>query len=555
MTHQTHILVVEDRADWREIVCEAVIDQGYQVHSTASYEDALAALAQQTFDLAVIDPVLDRANPFNRAGVSVIKTLRDRQPAIPVIVVTGSFTPDIKASLEAICPQAPVLFKESWNPAQFGEALNQQLHAEGNDPVPPDTPQSIAPNQSDQPLTPPAPEQAYGRPRVLVVENRQDWQDILADTLADEAYFWRVARSAEEALREMERENFHLVLLDLKLQANELPLRSSEGWLLLEHLNEVYPKTKVVIISGRAGAGDVAELLTHYPNILNFIDKERYHRRDVVEAVKTATQAPELRIQTFGQFKVWRDGGAIPGWERPQAETIAKLLLVRRAMGGRAVSSDELITRLWPDDNETVGRKKLLPLISNARKTLEPDIEPRDSNFILRSSTGYFFDLSGQIHWDLLEFRQHVSAGRQYFYEEFWEPAIAEFEKAVALYKGDFLAENRYDDWAIAPRHDIASEYRDLLIYLADANAELGRYPQAIKACETALRKDPLLESVYRRLMRFHVCNDEKGLALKTYRDCLMVFEEMFEESPTPATRQLYEAIAQDEEVDCHSER
>jgi DNA-binding SARP family transcriptional activator len=60
-----------------------------------------------------------------------------------------------------------------------------------------------------------------------------------------------------------------------------------------------------------------------------------------------------------------------------------------------------------------------------------------------------------------------------------------------------------------------------------------------------------LLESVYRRLMRLHYCHGEKGQALKVYRDCLKLFEELFGESPTPATRQLYEAIASDEPIDC----
>ena len=51
--------------------------------------------------------------------------------------------------------------------------------------------------------------------------------------------------------------------------------------------------------------------------------------------------------------------------------------------------------------------------------------------------------------------------------------------------------------------------------------------------------------------MRFHYCNGEKGQALKVYRDCLTLFEELFGESPTPATRQLHQAIADDEEIEC----
>jgi DNA-binding SARP family transcriptional activator/CheY-like chemotaxis protein len=391
-----------------------------------------------------------------------------------------------------------------------------------------------------------------GRPRILLVENRQDWQNIVANALDEGSYFWRVANSAQEALQELEQENFHLVILDLKLQQNELPLRSNEGWLLLDYLVQERPKTKVVILSGKATPTDVVDLLTHYQEtIVGFIEKQNFNPETIKKFVDQATQAPDLRIQTFGQFRIWRNGKLIPDWERPQVESIVKLLLVRRVRGGRAVAADELITRLWPDSDVEGGRKKLLPLISIARHILEPDIEPRDSNFILRSANGYFFDLSGPVTWDLLGFREHLYHGQELVRAKKWTEAVESFEKGRVLYRGDFLAEDRYDDWAMDLRREITGEFRDLLTGLADAYAALGNYPEAIKACESALHKDPLLESVYRRLMRFHYCNGEKGQALKTYRNCLKLFEELFGESPTPSTRHLYERIANDEPIDC----
>jgi DNA-binding SARP family transcriptional activator/ActR/RegA family two-component response regulator len=550
MTHKSNILVVEDREDWQDIVCGAVRAEGYIPHPATSYQEALTALKAQKFNLAIVDPVLDRNNRFNRDGLSVIQRVCETQPDTPVMIITGSLTHDLEASLRSLCPDAPILFKESWEPSDFSDLIHKltgdqaevtATQDDGDDKVLVDltTPPTLSP-----PLT------AVGRPRVLVVENREDWQYIVAQTLNEQGYFWRVARNAQEALLEMEKENFHLVVLDLKLQLHELPLRSTEGWLLLDHLVETRPRTKVLILSGRAGPGDVADLLTNYP-IIGFIEKRSFNAEAIKEAVEQATQAPELRIQTLGQFRLWRDGQAIEVWERPQAESIVKLLLVRRARGGRAVAADELITRLWPDSDEESGRKKLLPLISVARHTLEPDIEPRDSNFILRSANGYFFDLSGRVTWDVIEFRKHLQRGQQLARAEQWAEAIVELEKGRDLYKGDFLAEDRYDDWAIDIRREVSVEYRDLLLNLADACAALGRYSHAIEACEIALRKDPLLESVYRRLMRFHYCHGEKGQALKVYRDCLKLFEELFGESPTPATRQLHQAIMDDEPIDC----
>ena len=545
MVQPANILVVEDREDWQDIVCAAISADGHRPYPALSYQAALAILVERQIDLAVVDPVLDRANRFNRDGLSVIQKITEIRPGIPIIVVTGSLTHDLKTSLQHLCPGTPVVAKESWDPSAFNNLLQEligaqpDVHAIGSDTSRPPEPLAAP--------TPPPADRAIGRPRVLLVEDRQDWQNIVAGVLDEAGCFWRSVDNAQAALLELEKESFHLVILDLKLRENNLPLRFNEGWLLLDYLVEARPKTKVLILSGQAGPGDVANLLTHYP-IIGFVEKQNFNPQTIRAAVTQAVQAPELRIQTFGQFRLWRDGQAIGVWERPQAETVVKLLLVRRAGGGRAVAADELITRLWPDSDEEGGRKKLLPLISNARRTLEPDIEPRDSNFILRSATGYFFELSG-VRWDLFDFRDHLRLGRQLAQAGRWAEAVVELEQGRALYRGDFLAEDRYVDWAIDARREIAAEYRDLLILLADAYAALRRYPEAIEVCEVALRKDPLLESVYRRLMRFHYCHGDKGQALKVYRNCLKLFEELFGESPTPATRQLYQAIANDEPI------
>ncbi len=550
MTKNTNqILVVEDRNDWQDILCTTLEKNGHTPHAASSYQEAIGSLDLRKFKLAVVDPVLDSVNRFNRDGLSVVQKIREAKPTLPVIILTGSLTHDMEISLQHLYPNAPILFKERWDSTEFTQLVNELIgQPSTSEALEQDVDKDKTNNTKS--LVPPSSDKAWGRPRVLLVENRKDWQDIVITIFNKEDYFWRLANNAQEALEEMEKEGFHLVVLDLKLQQTDLPLRSNEGWLLLDDLIEQYPKTKVVILSGKAGPSDVADLLTHYP-VIGFIEKQNFTAEAIKEAVSQASRSPRLRVRTFGQLQIWRDDYAIGIWERPQAETVVKILLVRCARGGRAVAADELITRLWPDADEESGRKKLLPLISNARRTLEPDIEPRDSSFILRSSNGYYFHLSDTITWDLLGFRKYLQQGTVLVKEERWEEAIVELEKGRALYRGDFLAEDRYADWAIDIRREITSDYCNLLIQLADSYAALARYNQAVDACHATLAKDPLLESVYRRLMIFYYCNGEKGKAEKAYRDCIKLFEELFGESPTPATRRLHENIKADKIADC----
>lgn len=389
------------------------------------------------------------------------------------------------------------------------------------------------------------------RAHVLIVEDDKEWQDIVSELLGDKGHICRPANTYGRALAELERGSFSVVFLDMMLHEFDLPVRGGSGWRLLDYLVEQCPRTRVVVLSGRATAGEAARLVRDYP-IVAFIDKsEDDVETQILEAVCQATRAPSLRIQTFGQFNIWRDGQLSGPWERPQAETVVKLLLIRRAAGGRAVSADELMESLWPDSDPESGRKRLLPLLSNARRTLEPDIEPRDSNFILRSSAGYYFDLSGDVSWDVLDFRRLVSEGDNHQRAGELEAAAASYEEARALYVGDFLAEDRFAVWAIPQRRELQNEYRDLLANLAKVYAGLGRYVDAISAGEAALEVDPLLESVYRQLMRYHYCAGEKGQALKVYRNCAKLFDELFGEGPTPQTKRLFEAISQNAQLDC----
>lgn len=386
--------------------------------------------------------------------------------------------------------------------------------------------------------------------RVLIVEDEPEWQNIVRELMSDEGHICHAADSYDSALTQLGQESYSVIFLDMVLHEFDKSARGSAGWRLLDYLVEQRPRTRIIILSGRATAGDAARLVRDYP-ITAFIDKgEPDVETQIVNAVRQALQAPPLRIQTFGQFNLWRKEQLIDPWDPPQAKTVVKVLLAHRAAGEQAVSPDELIEWLWPRSDPATGRKQLLPLINAARRMIEPDREPQDSNFILRSSSGYYFDLSGDVTWDARVFRQLIGEANARQRAGDWAAACAAYEAARALYVDDFLAEDRYAAWAMPQRQAFQTEYRDMLASLAQVYAALGRYAEAIQAASTALQVDPLCESVYRQLMRYHYQAGNKAQALKVYRDCEKLFGELFGEKLSPQTRRLFDAISSDARID-----
>ncbi len=92
MSKKRHILVVEDEEYWREDVFREELERsGYQVETSSSYSEAIAALDRRVFDLLVIDVNLTGQNG-NQDGIRVLERMVSLGHKSKVIVVSGSRT-------------------------------------------------------------------------------------------------------------------------------------------------------------------------------------------------------------------------------------------------------------------------------------------------------------------------------------------------------------------------------------------------------------------------------------------------------------------------------
>jgi DNA-binding NtrC family response regulator len=89
------ILVVEDRDPLRRLLARALADEGYEVAAAATGGDAVRLLGERPFDLVLTDLKLP-----DISGLEVLASAREKQPRVPVVVLTGYGT--VGAAVEAM---------------------------------------------------------------------------------------------------------------------------------------------------------------------------------------------------------------------------------------------------------------------------------------------------------------------------------------------------------------------------------------------------------------------------------------------------------------------
>ncbi len=83
------VLVIEDHADTREVVCQLLADMGYVVAGVESAERGLEELRTGAYDVLVVDYWLDGGH----TGAWLIKESRSEGCAVPVVMCTAERLP------------------------------------------------------------------------------------------------------------------------------------------------------------------------------------------------------------------------------------------------------------------------------------------------------------------------------------------------------------------------------------------------------------------------------------------------------------------------------
>lgn len=217
---------------------------------------------------------------------------------------------------------------------------------------------------------------------------------------------------------------------------------------------------------------------------------ERFITGEVSSAPSVETE-PEVRIVTLGGFGVERDGMAVPvsEWGSRNARQLCKRLVAAR---GWPVTRDELIDMLWPDESDM---RKL-----GARLSVQLSAIRR----ILRG--GIIADRQ-TVRLDLDE----VSTDLEDFYRTTDDRAV------VAAYPGEFLPEDRYQDWTRAARDEARTRFVAAARRLADLERERSNHLRAADLGRRLVEADPYDEAAHRLIVESLLAAGEPGEARRAH--------------------------------------
>jgi DNA-binding NtrC family response regulator len=124
------ILIVEDYADWRELLSELIRHEGYQVEAVASFEAAQDYLKKNNdLDVAILDIRLMETNEANEDGLRLLTILHDRQPFTRVIMITGYGTMEIQRKAFREFGAFDFFRKEEFNSDEFRKSVQDGVEA------------------------------------------------------------------------------------------------------------------------------------------------------------------------------------------------------------------------------------------------------------------------------------------------------------------------------------------------------------------------------------------------------------------------------------------
>lgn len=258
--------------------------------------------------------------------------------------------------------------------------------------------------------------------------------------------------------------------------------------------------------------------------------------RDPVPAPLGGTR-PVLSARFLGGFWVTIDHVAVPLGSSRRTRALLAFLIDR---GGRPVPRDVLMEAFWPASTPEAARNSLHVAMCGVRKALA-----QVWTGVVIECRGDTYRLSDEIDvWtDVAELERRCDQAALISSEGRTGDAIADYEAALALCGGEFLADDPYLEWALGRREELRLRAVTCAERLSELHLERGDLHRSLVVATQVLREEPCHEPVARRQMVAYARLGQPHMALRQYERIVEILDRELGVAPAPETIDLADLI------------
>jgi len=227
----------------------------------------------------------------------------------------------------------------------------------------------------------------------------------------------------------------------------------------------------------------------------------------------------------MGGFQLEVAGQPVPddAWRLRRAKTVIKLLALTPE---RRLHREQLAEALWPEgEGSPAGLHQVLYV---ARKAIGAGSLSMRDDVVELNGTGIWIDVEA--------FEEAGAAARA-------TGELEAYRKAIELYGGELLPEDRYEQWTAARRESLREMYLALLVEQSALLVAAGEEQEAVELLMRAVAEDPLHEGAQRALMRLFTESGRRQQALAQFQQLRAALTEQLAATPDPETVALYREI------------
>jgi DNA-binding SARP family transcriptional activator len=203
-----------------------------------------------------------------------------------------------------------------------------------------------------------------------------------------------------------------------------------------------------------------------------------------------------VEVRCLGGFAVVHEGVPVPptAWQSRKARELLKLLAAAR---GRPIPREELMERLWPDEEPGPQANRLSVALATLRAVLDPDRARPATHYISSDGASYALDLAN-LPIDTERFLAQAAAARSAAGDDRRDA----LEAAEAAYSGDAFEDDPYADWAVSLREECRAAYAETARALARLAIERADTDGAVRYALRLLERDAYDEDAHHVLIR-----------------------------------------------------